>query len=43
MAGRVHAMAFAAGENARLFMQAIAIMIADGTNKGETTARIFSG
>ena len=29
-----HAMALAAGENASLFMQAIAVMIADGTNKG---------
>jgi len=29
-----HAMALAAGENACLFMQAIAIKIADGTNKG---------
>src|SRR5215469_15248424 len=29
-----HAMALAAGENASLFMQAIAIMIAEGTNKG---------
>jgi hypothetical protein len=27
-------MALAAGENASLFMQAIAVMIADGTNKG---------
>src|SRR6516225_1742068 len=29
-----HAVALAAGENASLFMQAIAVMIADGTNKG---------
>src|SRR5262249_10017076 len=29
-----HAMALAAGENARLFMQAIAVTVAGGTNKG---------